>query len=41
MARRNLYWKTSFCCVNDGDGGGGDEGALMLMFWVLCPDEED
>lgn len=33
-----MYWKTSFCCQSDG---GDDEGALMTLLWVLCPDEED
>lgn len=35
-----MYWKTSLCCLNDGNGGD-DEGALMRLLWVLCPDEED
>lgn len=35
-----MHWKISSCCPNDGDGRG-DEGALMMLFWVLCPGEED
>lgn len=38
LKRRNLYWKTSFCCQSDG---GDDEGALMMLLWVSRPDEED
>lgn len=34
-----MYWKTSFCCLSDGDADDDDE-ALMIL-WVLCPDEED
>lgn len=34
-----MYWKTSLCYPNDGNGGD-DEGASMML-WVLCPGEED
>lgn len=35
-----LYWKTSSRCQNEGSG---DEAvlSLLLLLWVLCPDEED
>lgn len=31
-----MYWKTSFCCLNDVDVND-----VLMMLWVLCPDEED
>lgn len=34
-----LKWKTCLCCLRDDDEGG-DEGALMMLLWVWCPDEE-
>lgn len=34
--KSKLYWKTSLCCPNDGDGG-----KALMMLWVLPPDEEN
>ena len=40
---RALHWKTSFCCLSDGDDGGcgddDDDGGASMMLWVL-EDEE-
>lgn len=38
---RNLYWKTSFCCLSDDDDDNDDDaGGALTILWILRPDEK-